>query len=181
MICRRCCGSERLLHIACPEDCPHLQAHEAFQLARQGERYRDAWSEAVRGASEGDVRALGVLERCVVHAVTRHPSSGDAETLAALEDLHRRLSPIEIVSGSPPDLVRAMQSAVDEAAGAVTREAIRDAISRLSRIGASLEEGASSRGFLRGLTAWVLARSTLSTDRPRSELIVTPEDLRRDQ
>ncbi|UCF10067.1 MAG: hypothetical protein JSW65_08425 [Candidatus Bipolaricaulota bacterium] len=178
-VCARCCGADRLVRIQCPASCVHLQAHEPFQLQRQGERYRDAWWGEVRGISKEEVLALNLLERCLVHALSQeqHATDGDAER--ALHELEARLSPIEIVSAATTPLARALLSAVEEVVtgGGGSKEMVREAIPRALRILDALRDEESLRAFVRGLVAWVAAQPPPSS-RKRSGLIVTPEELR---
>ena len=182
-ICSRCCGADRLVRIACPPTCAHLKAHEPFQLKRQGERYRDAWLETVRGVSEEEARALGVLERCLMAAVADDERATDDDLERVLEELDSLLSPIEIIAGPPAARTRTVLSEVERALGSglVSRDALRAAIPRVGLILTALRDPAAPRAFLRGLAAWVASRPAASPPPERSGLIVTPQDLREGQ
>src|SRR2546427_3415517 len=45
LICSTCCGENRLTKIACPADCPYLEAGTDYQRQRVGERSEEHTSE----------------------------------------------------------------------------------------------------------------------------------------
>ena len=50
------------MKVACPTECPHLAAHEAFQRTRQKERYREVWVQVNRDLRERKERLELLLE-----------------------------------------------------------------------------------------------------------------------
>jgi hypothetical protein len=144
-------------------------------------RYRDAWWDVVRDATEQDVRTLAVLERCFLDASMREEHALDRDVAMALEELEKALSPIELVAGPPSPLTRTVLAEVEAAIGAkaATRDALRAAVPRLLAIVAALRDPSSPRAFLRGLAAWAAAHPEAAPRSERSGLIVTPDDLRR--
>src|SRR5437867_12573592 len=62
LICSTCCGENRLTKIACPADCPYLEAGTDYQRQRVGELFRQDRRRVYREICEiGGERAGGVL------------------------------------------------------------------------------------------------------------------------
>src|SRR5438094_9292914 len=52
LICSICCGENRLTKIACPADCPYLEAGTDYQRQRVGELFRQDRRRAYREVLE---------------------------------------------------------------------------------------------------------------------------------
>src|SRR5437773_11432425 len=62
LICSTCCGENRLTKIACPADCPYLEAGTDYQRQRVGELFRQDRRRVYREIFEiGGERAPGAL------------------------------------------------------------------------------------------------------------------------
>src|SRR5437016_13010272 len=62
LICSICCGENRLTKIACPADCPYLEAGTDYQRQRVGELFRQDRRRVYREVLEiGGERAAGLF------------------------------------------------------------------------------------------------------------------------
>jgi len=184
-ICSRCCGEYRLLRIACPPTCPHLEQHEAFQRDKQEARYQEAWLQvnADLRDREADLKLILVLERLLKEAVEQVGESSDAEVASALADLLRRLSPIEIVTPASSPLSRLLWEGLTPQlqAGKLSRERVKEGITRLAKVAEALRDQDAPRAFLQGLFAHVEKIFPEEDQREKAQtgLILTPDELRR--
>ncbi len=177
-ICSRCCGEKRLVEISCPESCPHLRHHEAFQREKLTVRYREAWvrvnSDIAKDREE--LQSLFLLERAVLQAAERMRGVTDEQIAAGLSDLDSRLSPIELISRPDTPFGRLLWGFVSAPveAGTISKARLRRAVGRLERVVKELSDPRSPRAFIRGLAG------TIAPDPAQGEasrFIVTPEDL----
>ena len=182
-LCSRCCGTQRLVKVACPTECPHLAAHEAFQRTRQKERYREAWTKTnqdLRGRQERLVPLLE-LEYAVKRAADRLSGSSDTDAAEGIADVLSRLSTIEIVARPPTPLGRLLfeelRGLLED--GTLSRGDAKDALTRLGKLVDLLREGEAPRAFLQGLFARLEGLPAREREPQRTGLIVTPSDLRR--
>src|SRR5437773_12373333 len=79
LICSTCCGENRLTKIACPADCPYLEAGTDYQRQRVGELFRQdrrrVYREIFEIGGESDARAVD-LTRTVCLSYFRHQPFG---------------------------------------------------------------------------------------------------------
>src|SRR3989441_9614535 len=62
LICSTCCGENRLTKIACPADCPYLEAGTDYQRQRVGELFRQDRRRVYREVIEvGGEKAAGLF------------------------------------------------------------------------------------------------------------------------
>src|SRR5437660_10159146 len=94
LICSICCGENRLTKIACPADCPYLEAGTDYQRQRVGELFRQDRRRVYREAIEvGGEKAAGrfkLIEIVCGSYFHNKPSELDARVTAALESVRRR-------------------------------------------------------------------------------------------
>jgi hypothetical protein len=106
LICSTCCGENRLTKIACPADCPYLEAGTDYQRQRVGELFRQDRRRVYREVFEiGGEKAAGLfnLIEIVCFSYFHNKSSGlDGEVIAALEFIRRLLSPIHFPAPTVP-------------------------------------------------------------------------------
>jgi hypothetical protein len=184
-VCRRCCGENRLVEIACPETCPHLEQHEAFQRAKQRPRYRETWITHHTDLREQEevLRAAVAVEVALAQAVTQVERLTDADVIRALDEVRDFISPIELVRRPLSPLGQLVGQLLDSelTAGRLGHEEVREALARQSRVVEALRDSENPRAFLQGLRAHTRQISDGDERRKGSErrLIVTPEDLRK--
>ena len=125
-ICSHCCGTKRLVEIACPPDCVYLKGeHAPAWEGRETERRRDARRLAphASGLSRAQEELLfGVL--VALHHL-RRPESTDALVLEAVATVRKTVATREkgILYEHPPSDLRAspLVAALKEALGAVEK------------------------------------------------------------
>ena len=182
-ICSRCCGEYRLIKIVCPSSCPHLVQHETFQREKQGTRYREAWIRinADLRDREEDLQLVFSLEHLLNKASEKVEGLTDADVAATLSELNGRLGPIELVAQAPSPLGRLLWEELSPKIreGTLSRERVKDGVTRLGKVAQALGDPEAPRAFLQGLSAHL---EDILPEEPRQEpsgLIVTPDDLRR--
>ena len=106
LICSTCCGENRLTKIACPADCPYLEAGTDYQRQRVGELFRQDRRRVYREIFEiGGERAAGLFNLIEIVCFSYYhnkPSGLDGEVVAALEFIRRLLSPIHFPAPTVP-------------------------------------------------------------------------------
>lgn len=170
------------MRIDCPPACPHLRQDESFQKEKQRPRYREAWKtvNADLRDKETDLRTLLVLEAIVLHAAQQLKTTTDADLATALDELHRSLSPLELVTGAPGPLSRRLLEEVEPLAQEAGSERLRGCVDRIRQVLSRVRDPGAPRAFLQGLSTYAdgAIPSTPKPPRP-SGLIITPDDLRR--
>src|SRR5438094_4795666 len=106
LICSTCCGENRLTKIACPADCPYLEAGTGYQRQRVGELFRQDRRRVYREIFEiGGERAAGLFNLIEIVCFSyfhNKPFGLDGEVVAALEFIRRLLSPIHFPAPTVP-------------------------------------------------------------------------------
>jgi len=184
LICSRCCGEDRLVRVACPADCPHLGAHEGFQREKQGARYREAWAKtnADLREREGDLEVVLELEYLLKRVADRMPGATYADVAGAIGEFLPRLGSIELVSRPFSPFARLLwdelRTPLEE--GDLSREQVKEGLTRLGKLVDLLRDPEAPRGFLQGLFAHLarFLREEPKKAEERTGLIITPSDLR---
>lgn len=100
VICSQCCGEHRLTRIACPADCPYLDASSDYQQKRSGERFAQARKDFYKALfALGDDKAAALfnfIETITFAYFCNRKDGQDAEVLDGLQSLRRTLSPLHI-------------------------------------------------------------------------------------
>jgi len=106
LICSTCCGENRLTKIACPADCPYLEAGTDYQRQRVGELFRHDRRRVYREVFEiGGEKAAGLFNLIEIVCFSyfhNKPSWLDGEVIAALEFIRRLLSPLHFPAPTVP-------------------------------------------------------------------------------
>jgi hypothetical protein len=187
-ICPHCCGTKRLVEVACPEDCVYLKGEHATSWeGRETERKRDARRLGPHLASLTDEQARLLPVAFVgVHGIrSRRGDLDDALLAQAVGALRKTVEtrmrgvlyehPAEDLraQGLVSEL-RGLFEAKDESGGGVT-PADRDLLPVLAALEAAIEdtrkEGASPTAFLETAARVVGLPAVPPRSRP---LIVTP-------
>jgi len=171
------------VRISCPSTCPHLEHHEAFQRDKQGARYHEVWlkiNEDLRGR-EADLKLIIALEYLLKRVAEGVEGLTDADVEVALTELTIRMSPIELVTQAPSLLGRLLweELAPQLEEGRLLRELLKEGLTRLAKMVASLREPEVPRAFLQGLFAHLEGLFPEEEQQEQSGLIVTPSDFRR--
>jgi hypothetical protein len=162
----------------------HLERHETFQRKKQGGRYREAWIvlHADLRAQEESLRLAIYLEHLLAKAAKRVGGLTDGEVYRAVSELLPYLSPIELVRQPLSLLGRLLwqELAPQLEAGKLSREQVKEGLSRQIKLIEALRNPESPRAFLQGLLEHMDTVSEPDTKQRPNErrLIVTPEELR---
>lgn len=157
MICPRCCGEHRLIRIACPPDCTYLVMHEGYQRGRTAQAFAVERARLFQTLKDQKmITFLAVMEAVIFKYFARRNSATDAEAIAGMEDLRRRMSPLAIPDSAKSPLGetfwKEMEPVVKEVGASTGVEAV-EAYLKLAR---SLSEGRlQSHQFLRGLLGYI--------------------------
>ena len=100
LICSRCCGEHRLVHIECPSDCKYLESNEGYQRERSIQSFVTQRAEAFRSHKNNKaVMAIIGLEAAMYRYFVANPHARDWEVILGVEEIKKRLSPLAL-SGS---------------------------------------------------------------------------------
>ncbi len=106
LICSTCCGENRLTKIACPADCPYLEAGTDYQRQRIGDLFRQDRRRAYREVFDlGGEKAAGLFNLIEIACVSYFhdkPTGLDGEVVTALEFIRRLLSPLHFPAPTVP-------------------------------------------------------------------------------
>jgi hypothetical protein len=113
LVCAHCCGSKRLVLVACPPDCAYLTgAHAAAWEGRETEKRRDSRRLApyLEGLSAGALRVFVITLAGLAVIRKQRPEATDATLLAALAALRKTVETRirGILYEHPPEDLRAM-------------------------------------------------------------------------
>ncbi len=112
-VCAHCCGSKRLVLVACPPDCAYLTgAHASAWEGRETEKRRDSRRLAphLEGLSAGALRVFVITLAGLAVIRKQRPEATDATLLAALAALRKTVETRirGILYEHPPEDLRAM-------------------------------------------------------------------------
>ena len=164
-ICSHCCGTKRLVEIACPSDCVYLKgAHAPGWEGRRTEQERDARRLAphLSGLTEAQGQLVLLALAGLAAIRSRRPGLDDSLVLEAVSTLRKTVETREkgILYEHPTPDARAQGLAHELAAlfeargadGAVRAPADRDLLAALRAFEAALRatrrEGSAPRAFL---------------------------------
>ncbi len=165
------------MEIDCPEMCPYLKRHEAFQREKHAARYRKVWTEVNADIAQDrdTLQHVFFLERMLLAVSARVPGITDEQVATSLSDLRARLSPIELIAQPGTPLGRPLWEGISQLIeeGKIDRERIRAAVDRIARVLERMRDPSSPRAFLTGLAGFVPPSEWQNEPR----LIITPSDL----
>lgn len=189
-ICAQCCGSKRLVLVACPEDCCYLRgAHAAAWEGRETEKRRDSRRLApyIEGLSAGAFRVFLVTLTALAAIRRRRPEATDETLAKALLALRKTVETRirGILYEHPPEDLRALDllndlrnlyQAKDEA-GRQLSPPDQDLLAALtaleSCVGEVRNEGLQPTAFL-DLAVRLVGQAPSQGAEPPSRLIVEP-------
>lgn len=116
-ICSQCCGEHRVVRIACPADCLYLDANQAYQQKRAGERFaferRDFYKTLFELAGDPAAALFNLIEITAFGYFHDRRDGQDGEVVAAVQSLRRTLSPLHIPAGPPPVFAERLKTEYD--------------------------------------------------------------------
>lgn len=188
MICSVCCGEHRAVDISCPPDCRYFKKNEEFQQSKQADPYRDTWVEENEDILEDKnrelVEAIGILETLIYYRFQNDTTLTDRRILNGLESLTNQLKTIELPGATSEFTDYAMEQLeplIEK--GQVSRDAMKNATSRLKTIGENFTD--NSRRLVQGIVGRTKEDYDLPEDEskaPRQKLeslISTPGEINR--
>src|SRR5437016_11159706 len=105
LICSTCCGENRLTKIACPADCPYLEAGTDYQRQRVGELFRQGRRRVYREIIEsGRAKAAGLptpiasVGHSNMHAILYHETRRTQSRSEYMGDAVHRPANLEILT-----------------------------------------------------------------------------------
>lgn len=105
-ICSQCCGTYRTVRIACPSECPFLEANIEYQHKRIGDRLaqerRRFYHDIAAQLSERALEIVYVLEALIFRYFHARREAQDADVLAGIRSLRQSFSPIHIPESITP-------------------------------------------------------------------------------
>ncbi len=108
-LCSRCCGSHRGRFVRCPSHCAYYRAAEERLRERRARELERAWAlwyrELAGAGDEGTWPYVEILAKALA-GLLHGGAAADAEVEAALRHLDQSLSPVVLVSTTPPPLGR---------------------------------------------------------------------------
>lgn len=188
MICSVCCGEHRAVDISCPPDCRYFKKNEEFQQSKQADPYRDTWVEENEDILEDKnrelVEAIGILDTLIYYRFQNDTTLTDRRILNGLESLTNQLKTIELPGATSEFTDYAMEQLeplIEK--GQVSRDAMKNATSRLKTIGENFTD--NSRRLVQGIVGRTKEDYDLPEDEskaPRQKLeslISTPGEINR--
>ncbi len=105
-ICSQCCGTHRLVNIACHTDCVYLDTNVEYQQKRIGDQFdqgrRVLYRELLEKWGDKAAEVFYFLEAVTFKHFHSRRDGQDGEVIAAIQGLRRSLSPIHVPEGMAP-------------------------------------------------------------------------------
>jgi hypothetical protein len=157
LICSRCCGEYRLARITCPADCIYLTTHEGYQQERSATAFASERARLDHGIPDRDAAgSLVALEAVVFRHFAPRPTAVDAEAIAVLESIRRRLSPLRLPEPSHSPLADAVWNDLEPIFKDVDHHAMAEALDAYIVFAKAFSgPGLRSRHFLNGLLGFL--------------------------
>ena len=113
LICSQCCGTHRMVSIACYTDCLYLDANVDYQQKRVGDQFDQGRRALYRELQEkwGDTAAevFYFLEAVTFRHFHARRDGQDGEVIDAIQGLRRSFSPIHIPEGMASAFTKTLQ------------------------------------------------------------------------
>lgn len=105
-ICSQCCGTHRVIDIACHTDCVYLDANVEYQQKRVGDQFdqgrRALYRELLEKWGDKAAEVFYFLEAVTFKHFHSRRDGQDGEVIAAIQGLRRSFSPIHVPEGMAP-------------------------------------------------------------------------------
>jgi len=105
-ICSQCCGTHRIVNIACHTDCVYLDTNVEYQQKRIGDQFdqgrRALYRELLEKWGDKAAEVFYFLEAVTFKHFHSRRDGQDGEVIAAIQGLRRSFSPIHVPEGMAP-------------------------------------------------------------------------------
>lgn len=112
-ICSQCCGTHRVVSIACHADCVYLDTNVEYQQKRVGDQFeqerRAFYKELLEQSGDKAAEMFYFLEAVTFKHFQARSDAQDGEVIAAIQALRRSFSPIHVPEGMAPPFTEALK------------------------------------------------------------------------
>ncbi|MCY3954746.1 MAG: hypothetical protein OXF47_01975 [Nitrospira sp.] len=116
-ICSQCCGTHRVVSIACHSDCAYLDANVEYQQKRVGDQFeqerRTFYKDLLEQSGDKAAEMFYFLEAVTFKHFQAKSDAQDGEVIAAIQALRRSFSPIHVPEGMAPPFTEALKKEYD--------------------------------------------------------------------
>ena len=116
-ICSQCCGTHRVVSIACHSDCVYLDANVEYQQKRVGDQFeqerRAFYKDLLEQSGDKATEMFYFLEAVTFKHFQAKSDAQDGEVIAAIQALRRSFSPIHVPEGMAPPFTQALKKEYD--------------------------------------------------------------------
>ena len=116
-ICSQCCGTHRVVSIACHSDCVYLDTNVEYQQKRVGDQFeqerRAFYKDLLEQSGDKAAEMFYFLEAVTFKHFQAKSDAQDGEVIAAIQALRRSFSPIHVPEGMAPPFTQALKKEYD--------------------------------------------------------------------
>ena len=116
-ICSQCCGTHRIVSIACHSDCVYLDTNVEYQQKRVGDQFeqerRTFYKDLLEQSGDKAAEMFYFLEAVTFKHFQAKSDAQDGEVIAAIQALRRSFSPIHVPEGMAPPFTEALKKEYD--------------------------------------------------------------------
>ena len=116
-ICSQCCGTYRVVSIACHSDCVYLDTNVEYQQKRVGDQFeqerRMFYKDLLEQSGDKAAEMFYFLEAVTFKHFQAKSDAQDGEVIAAIQALRRSFSPIHVPEGMAPPFTQALKKEYD--------------------------------------------------------------------
>ncbi len=164
-ICSQCCGTHRVVSIACHSDCVYLDTNVEYQQKRVGDQFeqerRAFYKELLEQSGDKAAEMFYFLEAVTFKHFHARSDAQDGDVIAAIQALRRSFSPIHVPEGMAPPFTEALKKeyqAFMEGEKPDT-QLVSEVLDRgLTFIAGFSGDGLRSKRFLNGLIGFLKGR-----------------------
>lgn len=117
VICSQCCGTHRIVNIACHSDCVYLDTNVEYQQKRVGDQFeqerRTFYKDLLEQSGDKAAEMFYFLEAVTFKHFQAKSDAQDGEVIAAIQALRRSFSPIHVPEGMAPPFTEALKKEYD--------------------------------------------------------------------
>ena len=112
-ICSQCCGTHRIVSIACHSDCVYLDTNVEYQQKRVGDQFeqerRAFYKDLLEQSGDKAAEMFYFLEAVTFKHFQARSDAQDGEVIAAIQALRRSFSPIHVPEGMAPPFTETLK------------------------------------------------------------------------
>ena len=164
-ICSQCCGTHRVVSIACHSDCVYLDTNVEYQQKRVGDQFeqerRTFYKDLLEQSGDKAAEMFYFLEAVTFKHFQAKSDAQDGEVIAAIQALRRSFSPIHVPEGMAPPFTEALKKEYDafmegeKPDGQMVSEVLDRGLTFISEFSGT---GLRSNRFLSGLIGFLKSR-----------------------